>query len=177
MPSGLDDREKCCWLVENGATKATTTFLVDESGKTVIQLVYDLSEEHYGFEVMKESSRKFHGENLCYSCDSGTAEGDLDKELGLPASIQDTESFEPLGAQTSNPEWPEAMCDKEECKEQANVEVISNTEMETNLTPSDGHCDVGSILDCKSGIGEVESKTEVNGAITQNMTEAKKSRT
>ena len=35
----LDSRENCCELVENGNNKATTTFLVDESGQTVNQLV------------------------------------------------------------------------------------------------------------------------------------------
>jgi hypothetical protein len=161
--------ENFCGLVENGNTKATTTFLVDESGKTVNQLVYDLSEEHYGFEVMKESSMKLPEENLCNSCncecDSETAGGDPYKKLDLPDFIEDIES-EPEGAKAPNHVESETVYDTEGYKEQAEVERISNTEMEVDLDLSED------VPDYESGIGEVESKIEVSEAITQNMAEA-----
>merc|ERR1711892_1351132 len=75
-------------------TEANTTFLVDESGKTMNQLVYNLSEEKDGYEVMKESSPELKDKDLCHncSCDSELPAGNVEEVTDTASHVLNTES-------------------------------------------------------------------------------------
>jgi len=140
-------------------TEANTTFLVDESGKTMNQLVYNLSEEKDGYEVMKESSPELQDKDLCNncSCDSELLAENLEEVPYTSRSALNIES----DIHTSK--HAEA---KEESEEEQPREGNFETEAEENTASSEDVPEVemiGSIQDCETLCPKLgDEKEEIN---------------
>jgi len=143
-------------------TEANTTFLVDESGKTMNQLVYNLSEEKDGYEVMKESSPELQDKVLCNncSCDSELLAENVEEVPNTSRSALNIES----DIHTSNHAETKDKSELEQPREEGN----SETEAEEYTASSEDVPEVemiGSIQDCETLCTKLgDKKEEINQA-------------
>merc|ERR1711892_1045021 len=143
-------------------TEANTTFLVDESGKTMNQLVYNLSEEKDGYEVMKESSPELQDKDLCNkcSCDSELLTENVEEVPNTSRSALNIESDIHISKHAETK-------DKSE-EEQPREEGNSETEAKEYTASSDDVPEVemiGSIQDCETLCPKPgDEKEEINQA-------------
>merc|ERR1719483_1146721 len=138
-------------------TEANTTFLVDESGKTMNQLVYNLSEEKDGYEVMTESSPELQDKDLCNncSCDSELLAENVEEVPDTSRSALNIES----DIHTSKHAEAKEKSELEQPREEGN----SETEAEEYTASSEDVPEVemiGSIQDCETLCPKLEDKKE-----------------
>merc|ERR1711892_1186292 len=143
-------------------TEANTTFIVDESGKTMNQLVYNLSEEKDGYDVMKESSPELQDKDLCNkcSCDSELLTENVEEVPNTSRSALNIESDIHISKHAETK-------DKSE-EEQPREEGNSETEAKEYTASSDDVPEVemiGSIQDCETLYPKLgDEKEEINQA-------------
>merc|ERR1711892_1058401 len=143
-------------------TEANTTFLVDESGKTMNQLVYNLNEEKDGYEVMKESSPEIQDKDLCNkcSCDSELLTENVEEVPNTSRSALNIESDIHISKHAETK-------DKSE-EEQPREEGNSETEAKEYTASSEDVPEVemiGSIQDCETLSPKLgDEKEEINQA-------------
>merc|ERR1712106_83507 len=143
-------------------TEANTTFLVDESGKTMNQLVYNLSEEKDGYEVMKESSPELQDKDLCNncSCDSGLLTENVEELPDTSKSALNIESDMHISKHAETKDKSELQQPREEGNSTleadeytASPEDVPEVEM------------IGSIQDCETICPKLgDEKEEINQA-------------